>query len=108
MLKAFRLTFVLCFVVLAASCALKPTWDVIGKWQVVDGKEIVEFQRNGMVSVVAADGGVVTVPFKFVNSKTLEIEVGGLGSITATIVMGKNELTITDGAGKTTKYHKVK
>jgi hypothetical protein len=105
-MRAVRLLVVLCLVALCASCSLKPTWDIAGKWQKADGKETMDFSRSGMVTIT--DGATsVTVPYRFADAKRIEIPLGSLGAVTAEITIAKDKMTITDAKGKKAEYKKV-
>jgi hypothetical protein len=106
-MKVFRLFFIACLVLLSASCSLKPTWDVVGKWEKVGGKETLEFTRDGMVNYI---NGVVTLNahYRFTDEKHLKIDLGGLGSLSMKASVAKDAFTLTDSEGKSTEFRKLK
>lgn len=106
-MKLVRFGLVLCLVVMAASCALKPSWDVVGKWQKVDGNETIEFARNGNVTVTT--GSVTfTVPYMFSDTKHISIQAGSLGTTKVAVMVQGDEMTLTNPNGKVSKFKKVK
>ncbi len=106
-MKAVRLGLILCLVMMFAACSLKPTWDIIGKWQKTEGGETIEFARNGNMTLTNGKTSV-TVPFKFGDPQHLQIDLGSIGMVTAQTAVGKDSLTITDANGKVSTYKRVK
>jgi len=106
-MKAVRLSLVLCLVVLASSCALKPSWDVIGKWQKVDGIETLDFARNGTVTITVGSTAY-TVPYMFSDTKHISVQVGSLGSTKVSVLVEGDIMTLTGPNGKVSKFEKVK
>lgn len=102
-IKALRVLVMVALVALATtSCTLKQTWDLMGKWQKVDGAETMEFTGNGLVKW--SDGSsIATVPYK-VEGKKLEINLGSLGVMTAELSTQNNLLTVKNAAGKASTF----
>ncbi len=106
-MKAVRLSLVLCLVVLASSCALKPSWDVIGKWQKIDGIETLDFARNGTVAIMVGTT-TYTVPYVFSDTKHISVQVGSLGSTKVSVAVEGDIMTLTGPNGKVSKFKKIK
>jgi hypothetical protein len=106
-MKVLRLCLVLCLVVMASSCALKPSWDVIGKWQKVDGNEIIDFGRSGTVTVTTGSASF-TVPYMFSDTKHISVQVGSLGTTKVAVAVEGDELSLTGPNGKVSKFKKIK
>ena len=106
-MKALRLALVVCLVLAAASCSLKASWDLPGKWQQMEGKDTIEFNQNGTMMLVSG-ATTLTAPYKYVDAKELKIELGLLGSSSIKASVDHDVLTLTDSAGKATKFKKAK
>jgi hypothetical protein len=106
-MKAARLCLVLGLVVLASSCALKPSWDVIGKWQKIDGIETLDFARNGTVAIMVGTT-TYTVPYVFSDTKHISVQVGSLGSTKVSVAVEGDIMTLTGPNGKVSKFKKIK
>lgn len=107
MMRAFRLCLVIGLVVFAASCSLKPSWDVVGKWQKMDGTETLEFSRNGTVTVTSGASSL-TVPYVFMDAKHVQITLGPFGSLSTEAIVTADSLVLTATKGKVSKYKKLK
>jgi len=94
-------------VVFAASCSLKPSWDVVGKWQKMDGTETLEFSRNGTVTVTSGASSL-TVPYVFMDAKHVQITLGPFGSLSTEAIVTADSLVLTATKGKVSKYKKLK
>jgi len=106
-MKVLRLFLALCLMVAASSCALKPSWDVVGTWQKEDGSETIEFARNGTVTVKTMNA-TFTVPYMFSDTKHISVHVGSLGSTKVAVAVQGDEMTLTGPNGKVSKFKKVK
>ncbi|MCU0589074.1 MAG: hypothetical protein MUF52_13095 [Syntrophobacteraceae bacterium] len=106
-MKALRLFFVLLLVMMASSCALKPSWDVVGKWQKVDGSETIEFARSGNVTVTTGST-TFTVPYMFSDTKHVSIQAGSLGTTKVAVMVQGDEMTLTGPNGKVSKFKRVR
>ena len=106
-MKAVRLILVVCLVLMSASCTLKPAWDIAGKWQKVDGNEIIDLARGGTVTL---NNGPTSLKahYKFNDAKQMQIDLGSLGSLTLQAEIQGDTLTLTDAAGKVSQFKKVK
>lgn len=105
-MKVVRIALVVALVVGFAACALKPSWDLKGKWQKVDGKETIEFTEKGIANVASATA-TYSIAFKALDTKRLEFSVPGLGAFPVEFSVVKNVLTLKDAAGKATQYKKL-
>lgn len=106
-MKALRLVLVVCLILAAASCSLKATWDLPGKWQQVEGKDVIEFSQNGTM-VYSTGSTAYTLPYKYIDAKELRIDLGIFGTTAVKASLEKDVLTLTDPAGKVVKFAKVK
>lgn len=79
---------------------------MLGKWQKVDGKETVEFTRDGTV-ILASGPTQIKTNFRMKDPKTLDILLASLGSVTLQVAVDKDILTLTDAKGHALKYKKV-
>lgn len=107
MMRAVRLCLVIGLVVFTASCSLKPSWDVVGKWQKNDGTETLEFSRNGTVTVTSGATSL-TVPYVFMDEKHVQINLGPFGSLSTEAMVTADSLVLTAAKGKVSKYSKMK
>lgn len=105
-MKTLRILVVVAFVALATtSCTLKQTWDLMGKWQKVDGTETMEFTGSGVMKW--ADGAhTMAVPYKMDVGKRLQIELGSLGTMTVQLANENNALIVKDSSGKTATFRR--
>ena len=105
-MKAVRLLVTVCFVLILASCSLKPMWDMAGKWQQVEGSGTVEFSKNGTVTI--SDGTTsFTTKFLFVDPEHMRIDLGSLGGVVMKVSVSKEELVVTQPSGEVVKFKKV-
>lgn len=105
-MKAFRFACGVLLVLFVVSCSVQQSWVMIGKWQKVDGKDTVEFMRDGTVTVVSGPTTIKTT-FRMNDPKKLEIALGNFGSIPLQVAVEKDILTLTDAKGQALKYKKV-
>ncbi len=106
-MRVVRFCLITCCVLMLASCGLKPTWDAVGKWERADGKETIEFLRNGTVQVTTATSSV-TVPYKFVDPKHLQLELGSLGPVVREVLVSGKSLSIVGPEGQIIMFYKAK
>jgi hypothetical protein len=112
---------------LLTSCGSKPQDLIVGKWQSTDAKEpgTIEFTKDGNINIV---NGPMTLKatYKFLDDKNIEMEIqnpfGGMGidiggkkmdmpkmdmpglKQKVGIAVSKDELTMTNEKGQTTKF----
>jgi hypothetical protein len=97
----------MCFALLLASCTLKPTWDLLGKWQKVDGTEVMEFTGEGMMQLT--DGPItINTKYKVIGGKELQLEIGSLGSVSLTVSVERNKMTLTNAKGEVFTFNKIR
>jgi hypothetical protein len=96
---------------LLVSCAPKPEKAIIGKWSEIDGTEIIEFFKDGTLTV-ADEGMDMGGSYKFVEKNRVRVELGGLGALAgpfvATVSISGNELTWTMPDGEVSRYKRVR
>lgn len=106
-MKVVRVFLVVGVLMALASCSLKGSWDLAGKWEKVDGHETVEFLRNGTMNMVSGPISL-SAPYRLTDAHHAEIKVGGLGAFSLKFAVVKDSLTLTDASGQVTAYKKVK
>lgn len=104
-MKAFRFACGVLLVLCVVSCSAQQSWVMVGKWQKVDGKDTVEFMRDGTVSMVSGPTTIKTT-FRMNDPKKLEISLGSFGCVPLQVAVEKDVLTLTDAKGQTQKYKK--
>jgi len=96
--------------VLSAACAKAPEHRLDGRWQSLDGAEILEFKDEGTVVQSDARGPLFGGTFKFVASDRIKVSFGGPSEVapprTYRIALDADSLSITDENGKTRRYHR--
>jgi len=107
-MKALRIALAALFILSAASCSLKQSWDLAGKWQRVDSDEIIEFLPNGTLFNLVRGKTNITASYRFPDAQHIEIDLAGLGHITVAFEVTTDTLTLTDSKGVATKYKKIK
>ena len=105
-MKAFRLACGFLLALFVVSCSIQQSWVMIGKWQKVDGKDTIEFMRDGTMNVVSGPTTIKTT-FRMNDPKKLEISLGSFGSLPLQMAVDKDILTLTDAKGQALKYKKV-
>lgn len=105
-MKAFRFASVGLLVLFVISCSAQTSWIMVGKWQKVDGKETIEFMRDGTVVLVSGPTDIKTT-FRMKDPKTLDISLATFGTVTMQLAVDKEILTLTDAKGHALKYKKV-
>ena len=106
-MKAIRLCLIICFLLMSVSCSLKTNWDLVGKWEKVDGNETLEFTRDNLIKLTGP-GVSVTCGYKFTDPKHMQVEVGSLATFVMKVSVSGGTLSLTDSSGKATKYQKAK
>jgi len=105
-MKAFRFASIGLLVLFAVSCSVQTSWIMVGKWQKVDGKETIEFMRDGTV-ILASGPTYIKTTFRMKDPKTLDISLATFGVVTLQVAVDKEILTLTDAKGHALKYKKV-
>ncbi len=81
---------------------------LIGKWESMDGKETIEFFKDGTVMVISRGlpfGGT----YKLIDHSSLRLKVESIFPMVVVMKfsVSRNSLSLTDPYGKTTKYKRV-
>jgi hypothetical protein len=105
-MKMVRIALVLVLLLVMASCALEPTWSINGKWVKLGDSETVEFSHDGLALLTGADA-VLSVPYRFVDPKHIEVNFGSFGQAIMAVAVAKNELILTNLNGEETRYRRV-
>ena len=94
-------------VILALAACSTPEKLIIGKWQMLEGFDSIEFFQDGTFAVnglIGLGGKVGNGTFKFMDEAHLKLE--GNVAMEITISISTDNLTITDPEGKVIKYRK--
>jgi len=97
-MKNVRLSVLVALVLLFSACSIKPTWDLAGKWKTEDGKQTIEFMRNGTLTLQNEETALTTA-YKRKDPKHLQIDLGPLGMFVIKFAVSNNTLTLTDANG---------
>ena len=97
---------VLCFALLA-SCVSDPRDSLVGKWKNKEGKDTIEFFKEGTVcareSTIELCGN-----YRFVDDNRIRVRFGSMGEIEIyNISISDNELTIFFSNGESSRFKKV-
>jgi hypothetical protein len=106
MMKVARLMLTVSLLVMLASCAMEATWAIDGKWQKSGGDEVVQFSRIGTVTL-SNGGNALTAHYEFMDPKRIKIDMGSLGAIVLKVSCTRDELSLTNPDGVTTKYRRL-
>ena len=106
-MKSVRLLVVVCLALVVASCSFKQTWDIFGKWQSVEGSEIVQFSKDGVMTMESENTNI-KVPFKLMDPKHLQIYLGSLATLDMKVSIANDELTLVHADGTVSKFKRVK
>jgi len=106
-MRLIRLLSVLSVVLLIASCTLKTTWEIVGKWESVDHSEMIEFFETGAVLMETADMSLMT-SYELSDPEHVRIDLGRLGNVRMKVSISNNELTLTRENGEVMKYRRVR
>jgi hypothetical protein len=88
------------------ACTTKPENAIVGKWKEIDKTDVMEFFKEGSVSVTDKDMSLVG-NYKFVDDGRLRLEIVGLKSMIVTIKLTANELIFTETNGTTVKFKRL-
>jgi len=106
-MKPVRLLVFLCLALALASCSFKQTWDIFGKWQSVEGSEIVQFSQDGVMTLENENTNIKAT-FKLTDPKHLQIYFGSLATLDMEVSIANNELTLVHADGTFSKFKRVK
>lgn len=96
--------------VLFAGCSTDQREAIIGKWDEIDGPEIIEFFDDGTVIV---SNGVINFSgnYQFLDDNRIKIELGGIaalaGTLIGTVSFSDNVMTMTTPNEDPDKYLRV-
>jgi len=89
---------------LAAACSQVPSKMILGAWQEQGGKELLEFFKDGTVSV----NGAIVGDYSFLDEKRIKLNLTSWGALAGpqmfTADVNKAALALTDSRGKTSVY----
>ena len=105
-MKVARLVLTVSLLVMLASCSMEATWAIDGKWQKSGGDEVVQFSRIGTVTL-SNGGNALTAHYEFMDPKHIKIDMGSLGAIVLKVSCTRDELSLTNPEGVTTKYRRL-
>ncbi|MEM5789240.1 MAG: hypothetical protein AAGU11_18145 [Syntrophobacteraceae bacterium] len=106
-MKALRLVLALAVIVTFVACTSGQEKDLTGSWQREDGTGTIEFTRDGKLNV-AGGPAAISAGYKLKDKENLQVDLGLFGTGNLKYALQKDSLTITDAAGKTAKYTRVK
>jgi hypothetical protein len=104
-MRRVGLTLVAVLLGAVASCSSKPTDAIVGKWQQVDGKEVLEFLKDGTLTTTY-DNSVETC--RFLDEDRMRVEGAGKPAMVLTVRITGEELKITYPNGNTTTHRRIK
>jgi hypothetical protein len=106
-MKPVRFLVFIFLALVLASCSLQQTWDILGKWQSVDGNDVLQFSQDGVMTL-ANENTTMQVKYKMVDPKHVQIYLGNLATLDMAVAISDGELTLTQADGTITKYKKAK
>lgn len=106
MRRVHWLVFV-CLALMLASCSFKQTWGIYGKWKSVEGNEVIEFAKGGVMTLENEDS-LIKATFKLTDPKHMQIYFGTLATLNMEVKVTDNELTLVHSDGTVSKYVKLK
>lgn len=106
-MKSVRLLAFVCVALMLASCGLKQTWAIFGKWQSVDGNEVIEFTKHGYMTL-ENENTSIKASFKLTDPKHVQIYLGTLVTLNMRVSVAGDELALVHSDGTVTKYVKLK
>jgi hypothetical protein len=106
--------------VLVLGCRPQPEESALGKWQTSDGKQRLEFHRDGSLNGVDEYGQSLSGSFSRIDPERIRLNVNirttnATGQITADsasgvcqLIANDDSLTLVEPDGKRTEYRKLK
>jgi len=95
-----------------AGCGKSEKESIVGKWQEVDGTQIIEFFKDGTVIVKDKGDPTLTGDYRFLDDNRIRMDLKGLGElfgpIIAEVSRSKSEFTLTAPDGEIEKYRRIK
>jgi len=96
---------VLCFF-LSASCSNGPKVHLVGKWMNKEGKDTIEFFKEGTVCVRDKDIELCG-SYRFVDDNRIRVKFGNVGEIEIyNLFISENELTIFFSNGECSSFRR--
>lgn len=90
---------------IVAACSKAPTNLILGAWQEQSGKEVLEFFKDGTLSV---NNGAIVGEYIFLDAHRIKLTLPGWGVLAGpqifTVDVTKNMLVLTDPGGKVSGY----
>jgi hypothetical protein len=97
------------YVILALAACAKPEKLIIGKWQMLEGLDSIEFLQDGTFTInglTGLGGKAGNGTFKFMDDAHLKLE--GDFAMEISIAFSGEELTIKTSDGQALKYRKLR
>jgi len=105
-------TTAFCFAALLGSCLAGPRSAVLGQWKEIGGTEVIEFFRDGTITILDQSGASMGGSYKWIEGNKMRIELSGLGALmgpmVATVTVSGGELTLAMQNGEVWKYNRVR
>ncbi len=106
-MKSVRFGLACLLVFLMASCTMKQSLPLTGKWKNVDTGQIVEFSKDGIMKCTV-DGKTHQVGYRFLAPDKVEFSSGPVILGSAELRVDRETLTLVDAAGKNHRYEKIR
>ena len=92
------------------ACTSDPERRIVGKWQLLDGQEVLEFTHQGTVISADEHGPLFGGRFRFMAEDTVQVTFGGPASYAPPqnykVSMSDSELVVTDEKGEAKSYRR--
>jgi len=100
-----------CVVGLSGSCLAGSRSAVLGQWKEVSGTEVIEFFRDGTITILDQSGASMGGNYKWIEGNRMRIELSGLGALmgpmVATVTVSGSELRLAMQNGEVWKYRRM-
>ncbi len=80
---------------------------IVGKWKEIDGTQIIEFFKDGTVSISDEGQSQMTGEYKFIAGKQIRMMLPLFGAVKAELSNSKDEISLVNPFGKAEKYWKL-
>jgi hypothetical protein len=108
MMKAARLTFVVLLALFLFACSSRSEDRMVGKWQQVDGTQVMQFFNNGTL-IVSDRGKSMDGVYKILSDGRVRLEIGdpskGVNMLWE-VSVSPNELSFSAPTGKLLRFRK--
>lgn len=85
--------------------------SIVGKWEQVDGEQVIEFFPEGTVLVTEQGDPPIAGDYRFIDKHRIRMDLKGLGEllgpVIAEISLAKDVITLTNPSGEIEKYRKL-